>query len=151
MEPFWIPSKINSCIWRAFFDRLPTRAKLVNRGVTLTPHSCVICDSAPEDLKHCFFECQKVLPIWLKIWIWWRLTQQHTLSLDDIIFRNVAPQGNKWVARIFHNICYIFPLGYMKTVVYTLQINHVMLLGMKTYFPWSNDTVFYGWIAEVNM
>ncbi|GJT47589.1 RNA-directed DNA polymerase, eukaryota [Tanacetum coccineum] len=40
-----------------FLDRLPTRSNLARRNVAIISVSCPICDEAPEDMAHLFFNC----------------------------------------------------------------------------------------------
>ncbi|GJV17322.1 RNA-directed DNA polymerase, eukaryota, reverse transcriptase zinc-binding domain protein [Tanacetum coccineum] len=50
----WIPRKVNIYVWRAAFDRLPTRTNLFRRGVSLPSTTCPICDIVEEDIDHMF-------------------------------------------------------------------------------------------------
>lgn len=46
-----LPKKVNICTWRASLNRLPTRTKLLSRGLNL--HS--VCEAMAQDLDHLLF------------------------------------------------------------------------------------------------
>ncbi|GJW58352.1 RNA-directed DNA polymerase, eukaryota, reverse transcriptase zinc-binding domain protein [Tanacetum coccineum] len=80
----WVPRKVNISIWRASMDRLPSRANLLNRGVEIECARCVLCDmeNKVKTVKHC-------------------------TSIRDISLIKGASIENKWVAKCFHEVCYV--------------------------------------------
>ncbi|GJU77678.1 reverse transcriptase domain, reverse transcriptase zinc-binding domain protein [Tanacetum coccineum] len=99
---------INTCIWRASIDRLPTRTNLISRGVNITSTRCPFCDNMDEYIGHYLNNCPRVIPIWRKVWSWWQLDTPvsfPSFSISDISFGNFAnlgcPKLNKVVYGVF--------------------------------------------------
>jgi len=63
------PSKVKNLIWRMCRGCLPTRVRLLDKGVTC-PTNCASCDSTHEDLLHVFFVCPFSLQVWHKTGLW---------------------------------------------------------------------------------
>ena len=57
------PPKVKNLIWRMCRGCLPTRVRLLDKGVHCTTQ-CVSCDSNHEDLAHVFFECPFAVQVW---------------------------------------------------------------------------------------
>ena len=55
--------KVMNLIWRMCRGCLPTRVRLLDKGVQC-PTPCVSCDSNHEDLAHIFFECPFAVRVW---------------------------------------------------------------------------------------
>lgn len=56
----WIlpaPFSIKTFGWRSFFNRLPSKDKLLSRGVISSSNDllCVLCNSYDENMDHLFF------------------------------------------------------------------------------------------------
>jgi len=58
-----VPPKVKNLIWRMCRGCLPTRVRLLDKGVTY-PTNCASCDSTHEDLLHVFFACPFALKVW---------------------------------------------------------------------------------------
>ena len=58
-----VPPKVKNLIWCMCRGCLPTRARLLDKGVTC-PTNCASCDSTHEDLLHVFFACPFALQVW---------------------------------------------------------------------------------------
>jgi len=56
------PPKVKNLILRMCRDCLPTRVRLLDKGVQC-PTQCVSCDSNHEDLAHIFFKCPFVVQV----------------------------------------------------------------------------------------
>nr|GFB41712.1 RNA-directed DNA polymerase, eukaryota [Tanacetum cinerariifolium] len=69
----YIPIKINVFAWRARLDRLPTRSKIVRRGVVLDSSLCLLCGLVPEDIHHVLFRCDTAKLVFRRICHWWDL------------------------------------------------------------------------------
>lgn len=67
-----IPSKVSIFIWRAFYDRLPTRHLLSRHGIISGDHnsSYVFCFLAEESSCHLFFHCTFAENVWRSISSW---------------------------------------------------------------------------------
>ena len=78
-----IPVKINIFAWKARRDRLPTRANLVRRGITLDSTSCPICQVCEEDASHVFFRCGLARAILCRVCRWWDLDGLPWTSFSD--------------------------------------------------------------------
>ena len=72
-----VPSKVKNLLWRMYRGCLPTRVRLLDKGV-VCPTTCVSCESSHEDLLHVFFECPFTIQVWNTTGLWGSI--QHTLS-----------------------------------------------------------------------
>ena len=54
-------------------DRLPTKDRLLERGVTLNNTLCPFCQTVLDSKSHIFEVCCKVLEVKRKINGWWRI------------------------------------------------------------------------------
>ena len=87
---FWsslVPLKVNILVWRMMVNALPTKVNLQRRGILLTSIECGLCHSREEDLDHCLFRCNKLDPLWRKVWAWCDLSGARTDSV--ISFKNM--------------------------------------------------------------
>jgi len=64
-----IPQKVKVFLWRAARGCLPTRERLLSRGVQST-NRCVHCEGSYENDWHIFFECHKVEEVWVAAGLW---------------------------------------------------------------------------------
>lgn len=63
------PLKVKNLIWRMCRGCLPTRVRLLDKGVQF-PTQCVSCDSNHEDLSHVFFECSFAVQVCSTAGLW---------------------------------------------------------------------------------
>ncbi|KAK6128871.1 hypothetical protein DH2020_037388 [Rehmannia glutinosa] len=63
MWNFRLPPKIKHFIWRACLDTLPTKEKILQRGMTIDP-PCGLCGEKTETLAHVILECNESVHIW---------------------------------------------------------------------------------------
>lgn len=80
------PLKVAAIVWRATWDRLPTRENLRRRNI-LTENddlSCPICNVQPESANHIFMECTGTFPLWYHCYKW--------LNLQGSIHNNLKDQ-----------------------------------------------------------
>ncbi|GJV65858.1 RNA-directed DNA polymerase, eukaryota [Tanacetum coccineum] len=68
-----IPIKINVFAWKVCIDRLPTRMNLFRRDVQVPSLLCPICNDAPEDTSHLFFNCALAIDVTRLVCRWWDL------------------------------------------------------------------------------
>ena len=64
----WFREEIPRCSfisWTAFLGRLPTRDRLISRGISVPP-GCVLCSNADESISHLFFECSFAVAAWTR-------------------------------------------------------------------------------------
>ncbi|GJW19246.1 RNA-directed DNA polymerase, eukaryota, reverse transcriptase zinc-binding domain protein [Tanacetum coccineum] len=81
-----VPGKVNICIWGAIDDRLPSRVKLLHRGLSLASSLCVFCDSDEEYHNHCLLTCHSTSQLWCKFWNWWRIdSPPNTVSISALM------------------------------------------------------------------
>lgn len=82
-----VPPKVKNLIWCMCRGCLPTRVRLLDKGV-VCPTNCSSCDSTHEDLLHVFFDCSFALHVWNRIGLWSSLQHAltHTTSAKDAIF-----------------------------------------------------------------
>jgi len=72
-----VPPKVKNLIWRMCRGCLPTRVRLLDKGVTC-PTNWASCNSTHEDLMHVFFACPFAIHVWNRTGIWGYV--QHALS-----------------------------------------------------------------------
>jgi len=59
-----VTSKAQVLGWRLFLPKLPTKAKLIGRGI-LSQHSlCEFCLECEENIEHIFFSCKESQKVW---------------------------------------------------------------------------------------
>ena len=59
-----VPPKVKNLLWRICRGCLPTRARLLDKGVNC-PSTCVMCDENNyEDATHVLFDCTKARSVW---------------------------------------------------------------------------------------
>ncbi|KAJ6839458.1 uncharacterized protein M6B38_314970 [Iris pallida] len=56
--------KMQLCVYKLLLGRLLTRDRLSSFGVAVPDPICVLCSSAPESIRHLFFECDVTWHIW---------------------------------------------------------------------------------------
>jgi hypothetical protein len=64
-----VPPKIRNLIWRVCRGVLPTRMRLLDKGVQC-PTNCVSCNSTHEDLWHLCFDCPFAIQVWGMTDLW---------------------------------------------------------------------------------
>ncbi|PWA63191.1 RNA-directed DNA polymerase, eukaryota, Reverse transcriptase zinc-binding domain protein [Artemisia annua] len=89
-------------------NRLPTRANLTCRGVTIPSSVCLFCGLDEESQLHCFLSCSIIKIIWRKLWSWWRSPLLYNPSLVDILKEKSGFIENKSVENLFHAVCMTF-------------------------------------------
>ncbi|GKF68921.1 RNA-directed DNA polymerase, eukaryota, reverse transcriptase zinc-binding domain protein, partial [Tanacetum coccineum] len=103
----WIPRKVNIYVWRAAFDRLPTRTNLFRRGVSLPSTTCPICDIVEEDIDHSCPRWKKIIhgvfswALWC-IWKWRNKIVNADQSevvriLDEDLFPAIQRISKVWI------------------------------------------------------
>jgi hypothetical protein len=58
-----VPMKVKNLLWRICRECLPTRARLLDKGVNCTS-LCVMCEQSYEDASHVLFDCPRARKIW---------------------------------------------------------------------------------------
>jgi len=72
-----VPPKVKNLLWRIYRGCLPTRVRLLDKGVNC-PTNCASCDSTHEDLAHVFFACPFATQVWNRTGLWGSI--QYALS-----------------------------------------------------------------------
>jgi len=82
-----VPPKVKNLIWRMCRDCLPTRVRLLDKGVAC-PTNYASSASTHEDLLHVFFECPFALQVWHMTGLWGSVQHAlaHTASVTDAVF-----------------------------------------------------------------
>jgi hypothetical protein len=57
-----VPPKVKNLLWRICRECLPTRARLLDKGVNCTS-LCVMCEESYEDVSHVLFDCPRARKI----------------------------------------------------------------------------------------
>ncbi|CAJ2645584.1 unnamed protein product [Trifolium pratense] len=81
-----VPPKIKNFIWRLCRNCIPTRARLIQKGVNC-PDICALCENEQENNLHIFLLCNNAKEIWKSVG-WWNTLQTHLQhnNIADIIF-----------------------------------------------------------------
>ncbi|XP_035845315.1 uncharacterized protein LOC118491557 [Helianthus annuus] len=100
----WVPAKCNILIWRAEFDRIPTKVALIKRRVMLESDVCSMCNDGPKLSKHLFTSYEVSYRAWLSIRKWFKLPHFILFSIRDILTLYETANMDKRKADILHGI-----------------------------------------------
>jgi hypothetical protein len=64
-----VPPKVKNLLWRICRGCLPTRARLLDKGVNCTS-LCGLCDESYEDTIHVLFDCPRARNVWQQNLLW---------------------------------------------------------------------------------
>lgn len=67
-----IPPKIKNCLWRSHRNCLPTRQRLISKGVQC-PMQCCFRPQSIENEWHIFIDCEKAKDIWKAASFWYHI------------------------------------------------------------------------------
>ena len=81
----WVPIKCNIFMWRAFLDRLPTKAALMRRGIWLDSQHCNWCESSEESIEHLLTGCGFAAGIWQGIPTWCKIPGTFLFHVNDLV------------------------------------------------------------------
>nr|GEV68877.1 RNA-directed DNA polymerase, eukaryota [Tanacetum cinerariifolium] len=86
-----VPIKVNVFAWRVWLDRLPTRANLICRNISVLSPLCPICSTVDEDISHLLFKCELASGITRLICRWWDLSWSPMSSYSEWLswFKNI--------------------------------------------------------------
>ena len=103
-----VPPKIKNLMWRMCRGCLPTRVRLLDKGVQ-GPTQCVSCDSNHEDLNHIFFECPSAVQVWNMAGLWQSIRQAMAASpsvIDSIfsLLQSLSVTQSQRLAALFWSI-----------------------------------------------
>ncbi|GAU38127.1 hypothetical protein TSUD_318140 [Trifolium subterraneum] len=81
------PPKIKNFIWRLCRNCIPTRTRLLQKGVNC-PCNCVLCDDETEDSLHVFMFCDTVKQAWYNTGLWPIIQQRLTgdNNMAELVF-----------------------------------------------------------------
>lgn len=60
-----MPPKVQVFIWRVLHNILPTKSRLLSKGVQGEVGGCVLCGALEENLPHVLLDCSFTALIWL--------------------------------------------------------------------------------------
>ncbi|KAE8690315.1 hypothetical protein F3Y22_tig00110895pilonHSYRG00014 [Hibiscus syriacus] len=60
-------SRASIVAWMAMLNRLPTRVRLVQMGLSIDTDMCLLCGTVSETREHLFFECSFAKELWRSI------------------------------------------------------------------------------------
>ena len=88
--------KVKNLLWRICQGCLPTRARLLDKGVNCTS-LCAMCDESYEDTSHVFFDCLRARIVWQQSLLLSKVisVMQKSSTTAEIIFTLLQelPQG----------------------------------------------------------
>jgi hypothetical protein len=100
-----VPPKVRNLMWRLARNCVPTRARLIEKGINLIDQ-CLWCEHTSETAEHLLFFCEKSKMVWQNIGHWHQL---HPFQLQQVIFAkmfsilSILPQEQQ---RIFAVPCW---------------------------------------------
>ena len=68
-----IPPRAVVFCWRLLKNRLPTKANLLRRNISMQEDICPLCGSVQEDVGHLFFNCTLTRGLWWEAMSWIRV------------------------------------------------------------------------------
>ena len=82
-----VPPKVKNLMWRICWGCLPTRARLLDKGVNCTS-LCGLCDKSYEDTIHVLFDCPRARNVWKHSLLWSKVysVMRNNNTVADIIF-----------------------------------------------------------------
>ena len=81
----WTPLKCKVMVWRAAINRLPTKAALLARGVSVQNQLCDFCSSAVESSNHLFTACSFADELWFRVASWCRIPPIYAFEVTDLV------------------------------------------------------------------
>lgn len=124
-----VPPKVESMVWLAILDRLPTKRFLCSRGFLFSNEDlkCGMCGSYEETASHLFLSCSWAWSIWGAMFSWWEVSWVCPNSLEDMIIQWVGGfhrRGSKkaWEAVFFATMWSIW-LGRNRKIFQNVSIS----------------------------
>lgn len=86
-----VPLKVVAFIWKAMYDRIPTRMNLLKRGVSFTGSdiNCGFCGVTTEITDHIFFECSFPYQLWMEVYNWFGFSTAITRGMKSHFLQNI--------------------------------------------------------------
>nr|GEY25873.1 RNA-directed DNA polymerase, eukaryota, reverse transcriptase zinc-binding domain protein [Tanacetum cinerariifolium] len=104
----WIPRKVNTCVWRASLNRLPTRTKLLNHGINIPFILCPLDIALGSITSHGCPCLRKVMSGVFKcaLWMIWKWRNKVVNSTSDgvesakeeDIYPSIQRLSNTWIS-----------------------------------------------------
>lgn len=84
-----VPPKVESMVWLATLDRLPTRRFLSTRGFSFSVDElkCPMCGLCDETAPHLFLSCPWAWSVWGAVCSWWKIAWVCPHSLEDMLIQ----------------------------------------------------------------
>ncbi|XP_022027113.1 uncharacterized protein LOC110928406 [Helianthus annuus] len=90
--------------WRAEMNRLPTKVKLVKRGVYIPNTLCVWCGYHDETSMHVLADCIIAINVWERIGKWCGLELIYAFEIKDLLQVYKKVLGGKMKRKIVHGV-----------------------------------------------
>ncbi|KAJ0539157.1 putative reverse transcriptase zinc-binding domain-containing protein [Helianthus annuus] len=103
----WLPLKCNIFAWRATLNRLPTKAGLMRRNITVEEENCACCGETVETVDHIFTGCYTATVVWHFVSSWCNLPPIFAFSFKDLMVIHKELQISKEKAEVVHGIIII--------------------------------------------
>ncbi|KAJ0911011.1 putative RNA-directed DNA polymerase [Helianthus annuus] len=81
----WVPRKVNIFGWRMNLDRLPTKAALARRNITMDSVTCPLCCERDETAEHIFGSCYVSSVIWHLVSRWLSIPPIYAFTISDLL------------------------------------------------------------------
>ncbi|MCH98629.1 ribonuclease H protein, partial [Trifolium medium] len=81
------PPKIKNFMWRLCRNCIPTRTRLLQKGVNC-PNNCVLCDEEAEDNLHILIYCDTIKQVWHRTGLWNTIQSRasNNTNMDVLVF-----------------------------------------------------------------
>ncbi|XP_022025107.1 uncharacterized protein LOC110925461 [Helianthus annuus] len=100
----WVPSKCRIFMWRVDLDRIPTRAALVKRNISVESVDCALCGEGVETVEHLFTACNVTMRVWNRFSEWVKIPPIFAFSFKDILSIHKGGNGDKKVKGIIRGL-----------------------------------------------
>ncbi|KAJ0923638.1 putative RNA-directed DNA polymerase [Helianthus annuus] len=106
----WVPRKVNIFGWRTAIDRLPTRAALARRNISMASTCCPLCGEGEETIQHLLTECMVSSVTWQMVSGWIGIPPIYAFTTEDLfrVHKNLSgpPKMKKLVQAIIIISCW---------------------------------------------
>jgi len=102
----WVPPKVNTLVWRANMDRIPTREALSKRRILIQNLLCPSCGEQIESNDHVFTSCNFVNLVWTIISTWLKIPPIFAFSFNDLLKIHDFASKDKTKKKIIQAIVY---------------------------------------------
>ncbi|XP_039056845.1 uncharacterized protein LOC120199955 [Hibiscus syriacus] len=100
----WFPGRIpkhNVIVWMAMLDRLPTRVRLLNMGISIDDDKCLLCGLVTESREHLFFDCSFAKGFWATVLVLCGLSRMVSSWDGEVAWATHCFKGKSLIVKVF--------------------------------------------------